>query len=90
MNGLPVDRQTFVGADETTYRGLQYDMLSELCRRQKATHDKLTAMPASCDRKYVSWQWVKERKLLITGVVLGFGVASWGAGAILDKIFKLL
>jgi len=67
MNGLPVDRQTFVGADETTYRGLQY-----------------------CDRKYVSWQWVKERKFLITGVVLGFGITSWGAGAILDKLLKLL
>lgn len=82
MNGLPVDRQTFVGADEATHRGLQYDLLVELCRRIDETHGQVAAMPQGFDRRYVSWRWVKDKKLLLTGFVVGWGVANgmatWG------------
>jgi hypothetical protein len=86
VNSLPVDKGTFMTANEETYRGLQYDMLEFLCNRQDAIRNELH----ECDSKYVGKQWIKERKLLIVGVLIGFGVVSKGSSMMLFKLIEFL
>lgn len=89
MNGLPVDRQTFIGADDATYRGLEYDILSELYRRIAATHARLDAQPGICDNKYVTVQWVGERKNRLVALLFGVCVGGGVSGAWLMKLLTL-
>ena len=83
MVELPIPKETFVNADEKTYRSLEYDMLShilncnETCRTD---HDKILVEHAAEIKK------IKNRRHIDTGVSAGSGVLG-GFLAMIAKIF---
>ena len=87
MSGIPVDRETFVGADEKTYRSLQYDLFKTSYKKQDKLHEAFTNQPKECEKKFVTWQWIRERKFLLVGVSIG-ALLFTGGGLI--GIAKLL
>ena len=83
MVELPIPKDTFVNADEKTYRSLEYDMLShilncnEVCR---IDHDKILLEHATAIGK------LKKKRHIDTGISAGSGFMG-GFLAILGKIF---
>ena len=63
MNGLPVEKDTFVGADEKTYRGLQYDMLHHIWEAARGQDDRIT--------KIESHKWWNKAASASGGIIGG-------------------
>ena len=75
MNGYSKD--TFVEADEKTYRGMTWDILEHI-------HTAVTTQPESCSKKFIPQKYLWR----IVAAGLGFGVgAGWIA---IEQVLKLV
>lgn len=51
-NELPIDRETFINADDRTYRGMEYDLHEFHARNHRQWRE-------ICDKKFVPIAWLK-------------------------------
>ncbi len=72
MNGLPVEKDTFIDADDKTYRSLEYDMLKHIWKSTRGQDERIKKL--------------ESRKRMDTTVAAGTGILG-GAMALMGKWF---